>query len=359
MNLKKIEQYKIFETIAGSRSYGLNNEQSDIDLRGIFILPKERHLSLEETPRQVGDKKNDIMFYELKRFFELASGCNPNIIELLYMPEDCIKICTPMMQKLIDNRDLFLSQKAFYTFSGYAHAQIKKAKGRNKWVNNPWGEERPKIMDYMYTINRANFEYFNYGNDEDSFPCRPEKFYGPTKGYKVSRIEHGINAYRLYYVDETFDFLKGNQITCSSISKHEERNNFEGILTFNDVQYQADVKNWKGYWEWRKNRNDSRWESQESGEMDYDSKNMLHCFRLILSTKSILECKGPIVRFEGEQREFLMKIRQGEFEYDYLMGMLEEELKTLDKLKETTKLRQKVNIKKIEKLYMEMVWSDK
>jgi len=352
MNLKDIEQYKIFEVVAGSHSYGLNNEQSDVDLRGIFVLPNEFHLSLHDQLKQVSDTKNDITFFELRRFFELASGCNPNIIELLYMPDDCVKKCDPMMDKLIANRELFLSKKAFYTFSGYAHAQIKKAKGRNKWINNPWGEEKPDPMDYMYWIPACELLY---AKDEDSevFPCRPSLL-SYTQNTKVAKVEHGINAYRMYHVQGE-DFFKGNQITCKSITKEEERNNFIGLMSFNGQQYDTDVKSWKGYWEWKSKRNDARWELQEKGQMDYDVKNMMHCFRLIKSTKSILINHEPIVRFEGENREFLMDIRKGKFEYDDLMTQLEEDLQELDVLKAESTLQEKVDVKAIQALYTEMI----
>jgi predicted nucleotidyltransferase len=353
MNLNEIEKYKIFETVAGSHSYGLNNEHSDIDLRGIFVLPTSFHIGLKEPPKQVADEKNDITFYELKRFFELASGCNPNIIELLYMPDDCIKKKTELMDVLIKNRSMFLSKKAFYTFSGYAHAQIKKAKGRNKWVNNPWGEERPDPMDYMWWVPACGLLYAK-DDESEIFPCRPSKL-SYTQGVKIAKIEHGFNSYRMYASDSKEDFFKGNQITCKSITKKEERDNFMGILTFNEVQYDADVKNWKGYWEWKKNRNDARWQMQEKGQMDYDVKNMMHCFRLILSTKSILNDHEPIVRFEGEQREFLMNIRKGKFQYEELMERLEEELASLEPLKEKSELQEKVNHKDIEKLYLDLV----
>ena len=270
MDLKTIEQFKIFETVAGSHSYGLNNEQSDVDFRGIFVLPNEYHLSLEAPPKQVGDVKHDITFYELKRFFELASGCNPNIMELLYMPDDCIMVMTPMMEKLIANRDMFLSQRAFYTFSGYAHQQIKKAKGRNKWVNNPQPEERPDPMNYLYWIEEDNLPYKRINTEIEYFSCRPKKI-DCTENIIVSRCEHGFGFYRAYGTGGSGEnFFKGKQITCTSITKEQERRCFLGIVSFNETQYKSDVSNWKNYWEWMKNRNDARWELQESGKMDYD-----------------------------------------------------------------------------------------
>ncbi len=92
-----IEQVKengwlIFEAIVGSKAYGLDTAKSDTDIRGVFVLPKDLFYSLDYKP-QVSNESNDIVYYELKRFIELLARNNPNIIELLNMPESaCCKI---------------------------------------------------------------------------------------------------------------------------------------------------------------------------------------------------------------------------------------------------------------------------
>jgi len=138
MNVKQLEASDriIYKVVSGSHAYGLSTPKSDIDIRGVYINPSSEYLRLQEPAGQISDNKQDIQYYSLKRFFELAQTANPNIIELLWMPEDCIKIKTPIMDKLIENRDLFISKKCFHTHSGYAYAQIKKAKGQNKKVHN-------------------------------------------------------------------------------------------------------------------------------------------------------------------------------------------------------------------------------
>ena len=79
----------IFEAVVGSKAYGLATTQSDTDVRGVFILPKNIYYSLEYTP-QVSNETNDIMYYELKRFMELLAKNNPNILELLNVPKQFI-----------------------------------------------------------------------------------------------------------------------------------------------------------------------------------------------------------------------------------------------------------------------------
>lgn len=60
----------LFEAISGSRSFGLETESSDTDIKGVFYLPKDKFFGLEYIP-QVNNETNDIVYYELGRFIEL------------------------------------------------------------------------------------------------------------------------------------------------------------------------------------------------------------------------------------------------------------------------------------------------
>jgi len=75
-------------------------------------------------------------------------------------------------------------------------------------------------------------------------------------------------------------------------------------MIYNDNEYQKAMIDWKNYWTWIKERNPNRWIAQEKGEINYDTKNMQHCIRLLLSTKNILTKGEPIVRFEGDTLAF-------------------------------------------------------
>jgi predicted nucleotidyltransferase len=160
MNLEQLRKSGniIFECIAGSRCYNTHNEESDTDIRGVYMLPNKDYLGLHEPPKQVSDEKNDITFYSLKRFIELATPANPNIIELLFVPEECIIQCHPMMRKLIDNRHLFISKKAYHTFSGYAFSQISRARGMNKKINSSLSKGLGKLIN-LYKEEKITKEW--------------------------------------------------------------------------------------------------------------------------------------------------------------------------------------------------------
>ena len=69
----------IMECISGSKAYGLDTPESDTDIKGVFLLPKEEFYGLNYIP-QIANESNDIVFYEFRRFMELLAVNNPNIL---------------------------------------------------------------------------------------------------------------------------------------------------------------------------------------------------------------------------------------------------------------------------------------
>ena len=126
----------IYVTLHGSQAYGLNNELSDVDVKGIVIPQKEvennlfhrfeqaeNNPILEESLSSFKNPKNpkfESTIYSLKKFMVLAANVNPNIIELLWTDPSDHFIFRPTMDVLMENRELFLSSKSKFTFSGYA-----------------------------------------------------------------------------------------------------------------------------------------------------------------------------------------------------------------------------------------------
>jgi len=373
----------IFECISGSHAYGTNVETSDVDIRGFFVVPDRDYLSLIEPPKQIGDDKHDITYYSIRRAFELLQTANPNCIELLWMPEDCVQIMTPIMEKIIENRDLFISKKCFHTHSGYAYSQIKKARGQNKKVHNQMPKERPKKEDFCFIIpidrgilkcdqmmpgrpvDIKNVSFLD-GRKVCDPSCRPtkENGYGEVfnsdmdlSQFHISSVEHSHNVYRLYiYGEESKGVFRGDDmLVCESIPKDHEIKRFVGFLIYNVDEYNKAVKDWHSYWDWMNNRNSSRWIDQEKGKLNYDQKNLMHCMRLLMSGESILKKGFPIVRFEGLEREYLMSIRNGELDYDDIMNEVDKRMSKLEDLYKTSdEIPHSVNVKKINELYMEL-----
>lgn len=313
--MKTIEELKasgniIFECISGSRAYGLATASSDTDIRGVFILPKEKYYSLEYVG-QINNETNDIVYYELKKFIELLSKNNPNILELLSVPEDCILSKHPLFDTI--KSEFFLSKLCKDSFANYAFTQIKKARGLKKKIVNPVEKERRSVTDFCY-VRKEKLAI-------------PLKTFLENEGFEIShcglaKLSHMKDCYNLFYNPSILyngvARENANEVCLSSIPKSEVP---VAILYFNMDGYSSYCKKYKEYWSWVEKRNDERYKSNISHSKNYDAKNMMHTFRLLHMAKEIgAENKINVKR---RDRDFLLAVKNAEFEYDELVEKAE------------------------------------
>jgi predicted nucleotidyltransferase len=127
----------IFRCVIGSRAYGLDDEKSDIDRRGIYLPPADFHWSLYGVPDQLENDATQEVYWELQKFIVLALKANPNVLECLYTP--IVETATPLAQEMLDMKKVFLSKLVFQTYGGYVASQFKKIQtdirnqGQVKW----------------------------------------------------------------------------------------------------------------------------------------------------------------------------------------------------------------------------------
>ncbi|MEO6636758.1 MAG: nucleotidyltransferase domain-containing protein, partial [Ginsengibacter sp.] len=116
--------------------------------------------------------------------------------------------------------------------------------------------------------------------------------------------------------------------------------------------YSNYCKKYKEYWEWVNKRNESRYNTTMSHGKNYDSKNMMHVFRLLLMAKEIAT-EGKINVYRND-RDFLLSIKEGKFEYDELVEKAENLKNELPTLYERSGLQETPDIGAIDKLLIEM-----
>lgn len=126
-----------FLALAGSRAYGTEVPESDLDWRGVAIPPVEVCHDLWSrfdtfTPPKGGEvRQPDLEIHSLQKFMNLAGKGTVGILELLFLPADCYILRGFGLDKLIQNRDLFLSKRIVNAVAG----NVKQFKGRlaKKW----------------------------------------------------------------------------------------------------------------------------------------------------------------------------------------------------------------------------------
>ena len=142
----------IYSYLRGSVMYGTNTPESDRDEGGIYLAPAEQLIGLGlDYQSEIHNETNDIMWYELNKFMNLLLKNNPTVLEALYADGDCVLYEHPIMTRIKEQRDLFLTKKCFNSFGAYAVEQIRKCRGLNKKIVNPV-TKRLEPLDFAYTF---------------------------------------------------------------------------------------------------------------------------------------------------------------------------------------------------------------
>lgn len=287
MNIKEwVTKNTIHRIYAGSRLYGTDRPDSDWDERGVCRMPPQALLGLTRFDQyQRHNDEEDTCIYGLTKFFKLSLDANPNIFDILFAPPDVWLVDSTAWAQIYTSRDLFLSQKMRYTFSGYAVAQLKRIKSHRRWLLDP-PERKPSLEEFGGWL-------------------------------------------------ETGD--KGGQ----------------KIKFANDVkrgQWEKAKNNWAAYDNWRKNRNPARAELER--KYGYDVKHAAHLVRLMAQADNILENCDYDPRLTGNDKEQVLGVLAGEWEYDELIewaSMMDEIVRS-----RATELPKKPAFKEAEKLLIEL-----
>jgi hypothetical protein len=117
--------------LGGSYAYGTNTETSDIDTRGIALNSKKEIL-LGTDFEQVVEPNTDTTIYSFRKMMNLLANCNPNTIEILGLKPEHYLYISPIGQEILDNKKIFLSQKAVQSFGGYANQQLYRLNQKAK-----------------------------------------------------------------------------------------------------------------------------------------------------------------------------------------------------------------------------------
>jgi hypothetical protein len=131
------QPFIIYRCVVGSQAFGLSDDNSDVDRRGIYLPPADLHWSLYGVPEQIENNDTQEAYWELQKFLVMALKANPNILECLYTP--LVEHATPLAQELVAHRQVFLSKLIYQTYNGYVMSQFKKleqdlrARGEIKW----------------------------------------------------------------------------------------------------------------------------------------------------------------------------------------------------------------------------------
>ncbi|MDX6187891.1 nucleotidyltransferase domain-containing protein [Flavobacterium sp. Fl-318] len=333
----KSQNLILFEVISGSKSFGLNTPASDTDIKGVYYVPKEKFFGLEYIP-QIANETNDEVYYEIGRFVELLLKNNPNILEILATPEDCILYKHPLMDCL--KIEDFLSKLCKDSFAGYAVSQIKKARGLNKKIVNPMPKEKKSLLDFCYilkgyeTISLTAYLTENNLNQEQ---CG------------LVNLPNSKGMFALFYDADSTLAYKGiiqketsNDVSLSSVPKGQKS---IAYLSCNQDGYSKYCKEYTDYWSWIEKRNEDRYNTNQQHGKNYDSKNMMHTIRL-LQTAEQIGSTGKL-NIKVNNREELLDIKAGNRAYDDLLQMADDLIVSIESYYRTSAIQEAPDEEKV------------
>ena len=157
-----------FETVMGSAAYGVSSDESDVDVYGICLPPKELvfpHLAAEipgfgtqlkrfeqwqEHHVAALGREWDFQVFGIVKFFQLAMENNPNVIDSLFTPRRCVLSSTVVGEYIREHRADFLHKGAWHKFKGYAYSQLNKIR-----TKSPSGKRAELVEAHGYDVKFA------------------------------------------------------------------------------------------------------------------------------------------------------------------------------------------------------------
>lgn len=228
--------------VGGSTLYGLNNENSDIDIRGIFslsnpaqILGLDLYKAKSFDSYTINNEDVDGSLHELRHFIYLLSKTNTQVLDVLFAPEEAfffkdsyIDLMRENSSRLIDSGQLYNSMK------GYIHNEIRlllgertgKLGGKRKDALDTYGYSYKNLVQVLrlsfaaqtffetgtYPVKISDFNQ-NLHDELMDIKNNPSKY---SYDYAQKRSEHLITDLERHYaqrvVDLTFDHDFANSI---------------------------------------------------------------------------------------------------------------------------------------------------
>lgn len=254
--------------LGGSHAYGTNVETSDLDIRGVALNKKEEILT-NMNFEQFVNETTDTTVYSFNKIISLLTNCNPNTIEMLGLKSEHYLYLSPIGQELLDNRKLFLSKRAAYSFGGYATAQLRRLD--NKAVRLVDQAQREKHI--LNSIMNAKVTF-------------PDKYF-----------YHEADQINLY-IDKSI----------------QEGYDTEIFMDVNLTHYP--LRDYKSMWSEMHNvvKDYSKIGKRNSHAIEHNKlgKHMMHLIRLYLMCLDILE-REEIITYREKEHDFLMDIRNGKY----------------------------------------------
>lgn len=258
----------ILLTLGGSHAYGMDQEGSDLDVRGIALNSKKDVL-LGTDFEQAVNTDTDTVIYSFNKMIQLLTSNNPNTLEMLgCKPEQYLHL-SDIGRELLESRKMFLSKICIHTFGGYAGSQLRRMENKAARL----ADQAQNEAYILKSIHNAKYDFKNkyYPYDEND-----------VKLYTDTSVREGYDS----------------EIFMDVCLKHYP------------------LRDWAGMWNEMKSivssYNKIGKRNEKAVSHDKLGKHCAHLLRLYMMCIDILE-KEEIITYREAEHELLMRVRNGYF----------------------------------------------
>lgn len=175
----------VFATISGAHLYGFASPDSDVDLRGAFLLPVKDVLSINPPKETITIEEDvglelDWVAHDLRKFAQMMVSHNGYAMEQLFSP--LVVVTTPLHQELMAIGRGCITRPMVRHYLGFAH-------GRRKRLEEPGATV--KHLLYAYRVYLSGIHLMQTGSVESNLLALNEAHPMPEVSELIERKRFG------------------------------------------------------------------------------------------------------------------------------------------------------------------------
>lgn len=215
--------------VAGSRLYGTDHAESDWDIRGIIVPPKDYWVGakkFEIFERKEDENKIGITLYDIRKFIDLVSQGSPNIIELLFVNSHIF--VDDLWEGFRQRIAALITKQSYMNYHNYGLSQVNKSLNKNS--SKPSRKE--SVDKFGYDTKFAMHAFRLLGQAKEiletgklTFPRPDAQFLKDVKDGKVFKDKDEMFSTWNRIANDTTGYLKdGKCIVFKDSNTFDEKN---------------------------------------------------------------------------------------------------------------------------------------
>lgn len=288
----------VLETQVGSRAWGLANEHSDDDRRGVFALPFSWTTGIVAPPEDLVSADGSSTYWSVPKTIAQALRADPNTLETLFVPSATAK--DDIGAWILAERDAFVSIEIYGTFGRYALAQLHRLEQGARLH-----EHRALVLEWARSESTLTLD-----DAAERLALRTPKAF-PTHADAVNQSKQ--------WLKQLYRSLADQGLLPAS--------DWVSLVTF-----------------------------AQKGAADLDlprelrPKNAYNLIRLLWTATRWLETGAPTFAVDGPLREDLLAIKRGEVPLATVLASAEAMMPALDEAREKSSLPKRPDVARADRL---------